>query len=130
MPAQPDDIREFRRCHDCGGVKPISEFAFANKAKGTRQGRCRKCHAAYPARSLPPESRHLHPAEVARIKRYRGGNRRLLREYLRAHPFVDCGESDIVTLQFDHRDRSAKRTEVARLVVRKPWSVVLDEITC
>ena len=30
-----------KRCYDCGLVKPIDEFAFHNKAKGTRQARCR-----------------------------------------------------------------------------------------
>lgn len=29
-------------------------------------------------------------------------SREYLQEYLRAHPCVDCGESDIVVLDFDH----------------------------
>jgi hypothetical protein len=51
-----------------------------------------------------------------------------MHEYLRSHPCVDCGETDILALQFDHREPATKRTEVALLVVRKPWSIVISEI--
>ena len=117
-----------RRCYDCGETKPVGAFAFANKAKGTRQGRCRACHAVYRrGHYLRNRSTYIRQ-EVARIKRYRQENRPLLREYLRAHPCVDCGETDIVVLDFDHRDPARKRYAVTVLAVHKPWPRVLDEI--
>jgi len=119
---------ETKRCYDCGLVKPIEAFAFANKARGTRQARCRSCHATYRRQHYVRNRDVYIRREVGRIKRNREQNRSLIREYLRAHPCVDCGETDIVTLQFDHRDRLTKRTEVALLVVRKSWSIVLAEI--
>jgi hypothetical protein len=117
-----------RRCYDCGEIKPIAEFAFHNKAKGTRQGRCRKCHAAYRRDHYLRNRDTYITQEVARIKRYRDENRPLLREYLRAHPCVDCGETDIVLLDFDHRDPATKRYLVVVLALHKPWSRVLAEI--
>jgi len=36
-------------------------------------------------------------------------------EYLRRHPCVDCGLSDIRTLEFDHRDTGQKSAAVAEL---------------
>ena len=119
---------ETKRCYDCGLVKPVAAFAFHNKAKGTRQGRCRVCHARYRREHYVRNRDTYIRREVGRIKRNREQNRVLVREYLRTHACVDCGETDIVTLQFDHRDRSTKRTDVALLVVRTSWSIVLAEI--
>jgi hypothetical protein len=117
-----------RRCYDCGETKPIEAFAFANKAQGTRQGRCRSCHAAY-RRSHYLRNRATYiRQEVARIRRYRQENRPLLREYLRTHPCVDCGETDIVVLDFDHRGPAQKRHGVTVLALHKSWTRVLEEI--
>jgi hypothetical protein len=121
-------IEAVRRCIWCGVVKPPSAFAFRSKRRGTRQSHCRSCHAAYRrAHYLRNRSDYI-TREVDRTRTRRSENRRLLRDYLRSHPCIDCGETDIVTLQFDHRDRSTKRQEVALLVVGKPWSVVATEI--
>ena len=121
-------IEALRRCIWCNALKPLSAFAFRSKALGTRQSHCRACHAAY-RRSHYLRNRPEYIArEVDRTRRRRTENRRLLRAYLRSHPCVDCGESDIVTLQFDHRDRATKRQDVALLVIAKPWSVVSAEI--
>lgn len=117
-----------RRCYDCGLVKPIADFAFASKARGTRQGRCRKCHAAYRRGHYLRNRESYIKLEVARINRYRNENRRLLHEYLRTHPCVDCGQTDIAVLEFDHRDPATKEHYVTVLATHKPWSRVLAEI--
>ena len=117
-----------RCCIWCGVLKPASAFAFRSKSRGTRQSHCRSCHAAYRrAHYLRNRSDYI-TREVDRTRTRRSDNRRLLRDYLRSHPCIDCGETDIVTLQFDHRDRATKRQDVALLVIGKPWSVVATEI--
>jgi len=122
------ELPETRRCYDCGLVKLLADFAFANKAQGTRQGRCRPCHARYRRGHYLRNRATYVRQEVARIKRYREENRRHLREYLRAHPCVDCGETDIVVLDFDHRDPASKSYEVVHVAARKPWARALAEI--
>jgi hypothetical protein len=124
----PQSDAPLRRCIWCGLFKPVSAFAFQNKALGTRQYHCRSCHAAYRREHYLRNRSEYIAREVDRIRRRRNENRRLVQEYLRSHPCLDCGETDIVTLQFDHRDRATKRREVALLVVRTPWSIVLAEI--
>jgi len=119
---------ETKRCYDCGLVKPIDDFAFDNKAKGTRQGRCRVCHARYRREHYVRNRATYIEQEVARIRRYRDENRPLIREYLRAHPCVDCGETDIVVLDFDHRDPAAKKYNVMLLAAHKSWVRVIAEI--
>jgi len=119
---------ETRRCYDCGLTKPVNEFAFYNKSKGTRQARCRVCHARYRREHYVRNRDTYIRQEVARVKRYREENRPLIREYLRAHPCVDCGETDIVVLDFDHRDPALKKSGVMVLSAHKPWIRVTAEI--
>ena len=115
-------------CYDCRRFKPIDAFAFHNKSRGTRQGRCRSCHAKYRREHYVRNRETYIRQEVARIRRYRDENRPLIREYLWSHPCVDCGEKDIVVLDFDHRDPAAKKYNVMLLAAHKPWTKVLTEI--
>jgi hypothetical protein len=124
----PESNEVLRRCIWCNLLKPLAAFAFRSKALGTRQSHCRTCHAAYRKSHYLRNRPDYITREVDRTRRRRAENRRLLRAYLRSHPCVDCGESDIVALQFDHRDRATKRQDVALLVLGKPWSVVSTEI--
>src|SRR6266850_1731604 len=112
----------------CGQTKPEADFAFADMAKGTRQRHCRKCQAAYRlAHYLANRDEYIR-REVARINGYRIENRALMLAYLLAHPCVDCGQTNPVTLDFDHRDPADKKGNVTELAVRKPWRLVLVEI--
>lgn len=115
-------------CYMCGETKPQAEFAFADMARGTRQRHCRKCQAAYRRAHYLANRDDYIRREIARMAGYRAENRVLLLAYLLSHPCVDCGESDPVVLDFDHRDPSLKRSEVGRLASRKPWADVLAEI--
>jgi hypothetical protein len=126
--AQPSTQTATKWCYDCKRFKPVEAFAFANKARGSRQGRCRACHAKYRRQHYIRNRDTYIRQEVARIRRYRDQNRPLIREYLRVHPCADCGESDIIVLDFDHRDPSAKSHNVILLAMHKPWNRVLLEI--
>ncbi len=42
--------------------------------------------------------------------------RRFVIEYLLDHPCVDCGESDLLVLDFDHLEPSLKRYSISRLL--------------
>jgi hypothetical protein len=109
----------------CHVWKPETDFAFRSMKTGKRQSHCRKCHAAYRREHYLKNREAYIAREAARSKSNRIANRPKLREYLLTHPCVDCGEADIVLLEFDHVDPTQKRREVSVLAARKPWH--LDE---
>src|SRR5690242_12009021 len=112
-------------CVMCHEDKPASEFAFQSIATGKLQSHCRTCQAAY-RRQHYLDNRDVYiTREVARIAGFRRENRILLFEYVSTHPCVDCGERDVLVLEFDHRDPATKRRDVGYLAARKPWKFVL-----
>lgn len=40
-------------------------------------------------------------------------------KYLANHPCVDCGENDILVLEFDHTDRRDKDLEISKIIRRR-----------
>lgn len=117
-----------RRCCMCKLFKPETDFAFRSLETAERQGHCRKCHAAYRRVHYLRTKDVYVRREVARMRRYRLENRARILEYLTTHPCVDCGESDPVVLDFDHRDPATKRGDVARLAASKAWPQIVAEI--
>ena len=106
---------ESKMCPRCGQHKAIDEFGFKNPARGWRQSWCRACERIYKA-DWYAQRRQQHIAYVrvgrARIKR---ANRARVLAYLSEHPCVDCGEGNLVVLDFDHvRD---KRGNVTAMVM-------------
>jgi hypothetical protein len=62
-------------------------------------------------------------------KEHRDNLRKQILAYLLEHPCVDCGESDPVVLDFDHRDPSTKFRSVSRMISGTPsWKRVREEI--
>lgn len=106
-------------CCMCRQDKPPEAFAFRSLATGELQSHCRECHAAYRRQHYLDNKPIYIAREVARTKQFREQNRVLLFEYLSTHR-VDCGETDVLVLEFDHRDRASKTHDIGYLVVRKP----------
>src|SRR5919204_997498 len=118
-----------RRCCICGALKPEEAFAFRNQATGRRQSHCRVCHAAYRRQHYLANRQDYIDREIARMRGYRDQNRKYLVDYLKEHPCVDCGETDPLFLEFDHRERATKTGVIALLAPRKPWHRVIAEIS-
>ena len=119
---------ETKRCSRCGETKPVSEFSIKNKKTGLLTAWCRDCRRAYGREHYQANT----STYIARSRRRRREQRPRIREaiyaYLREHPCVDCGERDILLLDFDHRDRSSKRDVVARLARSGTLRAVMLEI--
>jgi hypothetical protein len=117
-----------RVCSRCGAIKPVEEFPIKVRASGLRRVWCRPCCRAY-GREHYQRNR---PAYLEKADRRRRVERPLVRErvfgYLRTHPCVDCGEAEIVLLDFDHRDPTLKRVTVSRLIRSASWEAAEREI--
>lgn len=67
-------------------------------------------------------------ADHARNRRANDENKRRLYAYLSSHPCVDCGETDIRCLEFDHV-RDNKSYNIATLIKNAAsWSAIEAEI--
>jgi len=96
-----------KTCTRCGETKPLCQFPPIRRSEPEKlQSWCRSCFAEAGARHY----RNNIDRERARL--YRNNSRRRAEsqssvlEFLLAHPCVDCGEEEVVVLQFDHlRDK-------------------------
>lgn len=124
-----------RACSSCNSPKPQDAFPVKNPITGTRGSICLSCHRRY-HRQWYLRNRD---SVIARVRANRLGTRqprppridieRRRRRwlYLLDHPCVDCGESDPIVLEFDHR--SEKRARIAFLMRwHAPWDEIRAEI--
>src|ERR1700687_3706884 len=114
-------------CTRCGVAKPLEEFPPVRRGQPKLQSWCRACfadaNAAYYRRNHEREKARL----VAQVDARRAQVRQELVAYLRQHPCVDCGENDIVVLEFDHV--GAKLMDVTTYANSgRSWARVLREI--
>ena len=109
----------YKRCAGCSKKKPLSEFSIRAASKGrraSRVSRCKDCMRDY-HRDHYYKTREVRTAKKrATSKRVVERNALFVVEHLRKNPCVDCGESDIVVLDLDHRDDEKKVANVCDMV--------------
>lgn len=116
-----------KTCAKCSTVKPLSEFNKNRARKDGLQPSCRDC-CKKQTRSHYERNKDYYKAksQAARIP----AQRRLfdlLFEYLGNNPCVDCGESDIMVLQFDHQ-RDKVSSVCSMVMQRSSWESIQEEI--
>lgn len=105
-----------KRCPMCKQLLPFEAFA-KRTAKNRPSSYCRECQRIY-CRAHYIRNAALHKSRrMVNTKRYRQRNRKLMIGYLKDHACVDCGEDDILVLDFDHAP-GTKTADVSVLVGR------------
>lgn len=116
-----------KRCSRCGHTKPLDQFPRNAKRKDGRGTYCSPCKVEYNATYYEATKARHNPGRIARRRQVREENTQRLIAYLLEHPCVDCGETDIVVLQFDHQgDKEANVCDLVRDQVS--WDRVKKEI--
>ena len=104
----------FKVCSRCQLDKAVDEFSRNRNTLDGRQAYCKIC-----ARDYKDTWRSLSKTKAAQAAS-RTANWEACREvaidHLRDNPCVDCGEADLVVLDFDHRDPTAKINTVSQMV--------------
>lgn len=115
-------VPRVKRCSGCQTFLPLDHFNRKRTAADGLQSYCRGCFSAWHQRNKAAHNAQIH----ARNKRVARDLQDRLLAYLRSHPCVDCGETDVLVLEFDHlRD---KTHNVAYLIRCGSWERVVDEI--
>ena len=89
-----------KKCIKCNQTKQIEEFN--KKTKGTTQPYCKPCDREHSRNYYKENSikmkKQIYKARKIKIQEFR----EFKIKYLLNHPCIDCGEKDIVVLDFDH----------------------------
>jgi len=118
---------ETKICSKCGTVQPIDEFSIKKKSTNYRETICKPCKREY-VRSHYRANKEIYKKRAASFtKKTRQNNYQKALEYLQEHPCVDCGETDVVVLQFDHVREKRKSVSVL-LGSGCCWNTILKEI--
>ena len=101
-----------KNCPRCSMTKPLTEF---NRKFDGLQPTCRDCNRTY-LREHYRNNKQYYVVKAANLKARLCA---ILDGYLSEHPCVDCGERDIIVLDFDHvRGQKIRSvTDMARLGV-------------
>lgn len=116
-------------CTGCGQERDAEQdFNWRHKERGIRNTRCKFCQSQ--ASKKHYENNKLMYAKRARA---RGPivlkeNRKRLVEYLAHHPCMDCGQTDVRVLDFDHVG-GEKLGHISRMIgIGYSWSTIEAEI--
>ena len=111
-------------CGRCKEEKPIEQFAWKDKARGTYQYQCRACQKIYRTEHYNKNKDKIYGQIKSRQREI--ANR--VWAYKQSHPCVDCGESDPIVLEFDHlRDKEFNIGHAG--MYGYSWERIINEIS-
>lgn len=124
---EEENKQEFRKCHKCDKtLELISNFS----KKGTgRQLHCKKCHSNYCKHHYSMNKSYYKLKANRNSPLYRSAAHKFIVDYLLSHPCVDCGNKNILVLEFDHV--TGKKSFNISTALAAPWALVRikEEIT-
>jgi len=115
-----------RRCARCGIEKAFDEFAGGTARNSKRDCYCRPCRVEYGrAHYVANRERYIDKA-MQRTAALCAQNYGHLIPYLQERQCADCGERDVLVLEFDHV--GDEEFMIGRALREKAWADILVEI--
>jgi hypothetical protein len=100
-------------CSRCKEKKPLDQFYRKKGRSGTAY--CKPCQHEYLREYYQRTVSVQKPRRYALAEKYTMRNRRYVLDFLGEHPCVDCGENDVMVLDFDHVS-GTKVNDVSRMI--------------
>ena len=116
-------------CPGCGEERDIEQdFNWKYRDRGIRNTRCKICQS----RVSKEHYRNHKQLQIGRVRAREvlviEDNQKRLANYLSCHPCVDCGQTDVRVLEFDHV-REKKSGNISKMVgLGYSWSTIEAEI--
>ncbi|MEI8270573.1 MAG: hypothetical protein WCG45_04330 [bacterium] len=118
-----------KKCPKCKKEKLINEFNFKNKSKGLRHSECKECTRLFVKNHYNNNKGYYLDKTQKRNTKLMSEILNYVQQYLLKNPCVDCGESDVVVLEFDHIGKVPKFKAVSSLIRgRYPLEKIIEEI--
>jgi hypothetical protein len=114
-----------KTCATCKVEKSLDEFQKRASNKDGHTGICKVCKRDYDNayyKANPDRKAYIRTNSKNRELE----NKKYILDYLNSHPCVDCAESDVVVLEFDHR--GDKNGNIAIMMTRNSLTTLKQEI--
>ena len=115
-------------CSKCQFQKDSLSFPARKKSKDGRASWCRACYKVNWDKRYRENHQHYRNSHNESRNKIREQNARKVFEYLTEHPCVNCGESDPIVLEFDHRSGINKIENISNLINHCSWKRIESEI--
>lgn len=110
-----------KTCSSCNTPKDHTGFYRSSKSKDGYNSWCKTC-----SNNARVQSYRRNPKKTREYSLFvQNRNREHIKSYLKGHPCVDCGERDIIVLEFDHTSDN-KLYDVSALVFREVSIATID----
>jgi len=120
---------EAKICNKCKNELEIKFFQFKNKKENKRHTICSICQKQYKNKWYKNNHKINKNKFIERTKKNKEKKQQKLYEYLKDKSCIDCGENNILTLEFDHINPKDKIGNIGRMASQGlSWEKILYEI--
>ena len=109
-------------CSRCKETKPYSEFHKRSRSSDGYAAQCGTCKNGMDKSYYKNNTQKFQD----RNKKVREENLQKIFEYLESHPCVDCGNDDVLVLEFDHTEKRESLCVTSMIVFS--WKRIQSEI--
>ena len=107
-----------KTCSQCKIDKPLSEYHTKDKS-GVKKAYCKDCAKNYRKNYYQANRDKAIKYAMESNKKKKQALQQYILDYLSNNPCIDCGETDPIVLDFDHRNPKEKIANVSGLMLNK-----------